>query len=101
MAESGHERDLDDLRVDLGRRVRAARTLSGKKVPELAHDLGWRTERVYRTEQGKSFPDAFELARIAEATGQPIDFFYEGITSPAAEAEVLTHSDPRSQEERP
>lgn len=86
-----------DLQAELGRRVRAARALSGKKVREVAAELGWSDEKLYRLERGAQVPDALELAAIAGATGQPIDFFLPPITSEAAEGDVLTHNDLASQ----
>jgi len=80
-----HRSDLTvethDLASELATRIRAARVLSRKKVPELAQEIGWSVKRLYRVERGDSAPSAVELAAIAEATGQPLDFFY-GNTSP-------------------
>lgn len=58
----------------LARRLKAARALSGKKVRELADELGWSDEKLYRLERGDQVPDALELAAIAAATGQPVVF---------------------------
>lgn len=88
-----------DMATDLARRLRAARVLSGKKVPELAKELrgiageqaSWSPEKVYKLEQGRQIPDALELADFARATGQSLDFFY-GTTSPAATDERGTLS---------
>jgi transcriptional regulator with XRE-family HTH domain len=91
---SGYQRDLA---VDLARRLRAARTLSGKKAPELAHDLGWSTQKIYRFEQGRQVPDVLELREIAEATGQNVDFFL-GTSESQGEGAVLTQAATASQE---
>ncbi len=71
-----------DLSVDLARRVRAARVLSGKKAPELARACGWSVEKLYKIEQGRQVPDALELVSLAVETGQSVEFFY-GISSPS------------------
>lgn len=63
-----------DLSIDLARRIKAARALSGKKVHELALELGWSDEKLYRLERGVQVPDAFELAAIAATTEQSVDF---------------------------
>ena len=70
-----------DLSVVLARRLKAARALSGKKVRELANELGWSDEKLYRFERGQSIPDALDLAAIASATGQSMEFLFLGITS--------------------
>jgi transcriptional regulator with XRE-family HTH domain len=67
-----------DLAADLARRVRAARTLSGKKAPELARECGWQTDKLYRIEQGRQEPLALDILALAQATGQSIEFFYFG-----------------------
>ena len=89
--------DQDLLSTVLARRLRAARHLSGRKVPELARDLGWSPEKIYKLEQGRQVPDALELAGFARATGQPIGFFFGGASSTAAEGEVLTQAGAASQ----
>ena len=71
-----------DLEHDLGRRLRAARYLSGKKVEELAREAGWSKEKVYRLEQGRQVPDALELKAIAELTGQSLEFFFGSSPDP-------------------
>ena len=80
---------MADLLVDLGRRLRAARTLSGKKVPELARELGWSADKIYRLETGKQEPHALDLAAFARATRQELEFFL-GTTSDGAGHAVLT-----------
>jgi transcriptional regulator with XRE-family HTH domain len=94
MAETSH-----DLAIDLARRLRAARTLSGKKVSELAQDLGWSNQKIYRFEQGRQVPDVLELTEIAEATGQAVDFFLGGTPSPLGEGRVIQRGEQQSQEE--
>jgi transcriptional regulator with XRE-family HTH domain len=80
-----------DIQAVLARRLKAARALSGKKVRDLAGELGWSDEKLYRLERGTQIPDALELSEIAAATNQPLDFFL-GDASSAAEREgaVLT-----------
>lgn len=65
-----------DLQRELGRRVRAARALTGKKQADLADDLGWHPDKIGRIEGGKQVPDALELVALAEATGVAITFFF-------------------------
>lgn len=62
--------------VSLARRIRAARALSGKDVSELAHRVGISKRTWWRLEAGDREPTALELERIAEATSQPIAFFF-------------------------
>lgn len=62
--------------VSLARRLKAARILSGKDVPELAAEIGVSKRTYWRMERGDRLPDALELERVAAATGQPIDFFF-------------------------
>lgn len=87
-----------DLPTELARRLKAARALSGKKVRDLARELGWSDEKVYRLESGKQIPDALELSAIAAATNQSVDYFF-GKTTSSAEAEdaVLTRESDASQ----
>jgi transcriptional regulator with XRE-family HTH domain len=68
--------DLTERAVEFGQRLKASRNLSGKKVKELAQELGWDPHKVYRLEAGAQIPDALELADYAAATGVDIDFFY-------------------------
>jgi transcriptional regulator with XRE-family HTH domain len=83
------------FQADLARRLKAARALSGKKVRDVASELGWSDEKLYRFERADQIPDALELAEIAQATGQPIDFFFGGETSrPQDEGPVLQQSEP-------
>jgi transcriptional regulator with XRE-family HTH domain len=69
-----------DLTLALARRLKAARALSGKKVRELADELGWSQEKLYRFERGEQEPRALELAAIAGATGASAEFLL-GVTS--------------------
>jgi transcriptional regulator with XRE-family HTH domain len=62
------------LANDLARRLKAARVLSGKKVGEIASELDWSTQKLYRLESGSQVPDALELAAFAAATGQSVGF---------------------------
>lgn len=66
--------ETPDLTVELARRIKAARALTGKKVRELAGELGWSQDKLYKVERGDQVPDALELAAIADATGQPVGF---------------------------
>lgn len=83
------------FQADLARRLKAARALSGKKVRDVALELGYSDEKLYRFERGEQIPDALELAEIAHATGQPIHFFFGGETSlPQGEGAVLQQTRP-------
>lgn len=87
-----------DFQADLARRLKAARALSGKKVREVAREIGWSEEKLYRFERGEQVPDAIELAAIAGATAQPIGFFYGGETSqPRDQGAVITRGEAGSQ----
>lgn len=85
----GQPSDLD-LSSALARRLKAARALSGKKVRELADELDWSSEKVYRLERGDQLPDALELAAMAAATNQSVDFLLGGDASLAAGLETVT-----------
>jgi transcriptional regulator with XRE-family HTH domain len=80
----------DDLQAALARRLKAARTLSGKSVAELARELGWSGDKVYRFERGARLPDALEVAAIAVATSQSVEFLLLG--GPPREPEAGTVS---------
>jgi transcriptional regulator with XRE-family HTH domain len=75
--------------VTLARRVRAARALSGKEVAELAAEVGVSKRTYWRLEKGDREPTALELERIAEATGQSLDFFFGASSLSPAEAPNL------------
>ena len=81
--------NLDTPAEALARRLKAARALSGKKVRELADELGWADEKLYRLERGVQVPDALELAAIAARTGVAFDFFF-GTASPGNGASILS-----------
>lgn len=68
--------------------------LSGKKVPELSAEIGCSVKTLYRIERGQAVPDALDLAALAKATDQSVEFFYEGVTSPAAPNGAATISHP-------
>jgi transcriptional regulator with XRE-family HTH domain len=64
--------------VEVGRRIRAARVLSGKEVRELASEIGVSKRTMWSLERGERLPDLLEAERIANATGQTIEFLLGG-----------------------
>ena len=61
--------------IYIGQIVRAARSLAGLQVKELAKAIGITRERLGRIESGQSQPDIEEANAIATATGQDIKIF--------------------------
>lgn len=66
---------------------------------EAAQSLGWHPEKLYRLERGAQVPDALELAALAAAFEQPLDYFLGSTSysphagdSGADGARVLKHS---------
>jgi transcriptional regulator with XRE-family HTH domain len=61
--------------VDLGRRIRAARALSGLLAPELAQRLGVHPDTLRKYERGLRIPSADQLEALAAASNVPLEFF--------------------------
>lgn len=75
----------------LARRLKAARALSGKKLAQVAREVGIHERTLQRLERGDRPPTVPELEAIAEATGQSIEFFF-GASLAAVEGERGTVS---------
>lgn len=63
----------DKLR--LARRIRSARTGAGLSQERLADAIGTSRRHVIRWENAEHRPSPTYIARIAEATGEAVDFF--------------------------
>ena len=68
--------DLPSTRT-IGRRIRAARESAGRRISHLACVLKTSPERLYDLEEGRDRPQPAELAGLAQALNQPIDFFLD------------------------
>lgn len=78
--------------MELSRRLKAARALSGKKARELADEVGISKQKLYRLERGDQIPDVLELAAIAAATGQQVDYFIQGSSSSSEEQTISSET---------
>ena len=67
------------LADNINTRIRQARTSRGYSHDQLGHLIGGVSrQHLIKLEAGKHRPRASMLQRIAEATGQPIDWFLNG-----------------------
>jgi transcriptional regulator with XRE-family HTH domain len=70
------------LRKLIAERVKLARESAGYKNQEsLAEAIGLSRQAVSAIESGKSIPASDTLFLIAEATGQPLEFFYSAVST--------------------
>jgi transcriptional regulator with XRE-family HTH domain len=65
--------EAEQLRRELGRRVRAAREAHGWSQEELAETIGVGAEMLSRYERGVKFPSHVTLVRLARALGSSTD----------------------------
>lgn len=72
--------------ISLGRRIKAARTLSGLEQIELAELIGIGRASIGSWERGETQPNATQFVRIARATGMTIEWLAEGINDELAPA---------------
>lgn len=59
--------------ADLGRKIKAARNASGLSHDKLAEKVGTSRRHLIKLEHGMHRPGPEMLAKIAEATGQPLE----------------------------
>lgn len=71
----------DDELVSFGERVRLARERLRLKQEQLADLVGTDAGSVSRWERGKGYPQAPQLARLAGALGESIDYLVLGAPS--------------------
>lgn len=84
---AGSEHDEDEAAlIAFGKRVRAARKRLGMEQEELADMLGTDAGTISRWERGKGYPQAPQLARLAKALGDSVDYLLLGAPSPSAPA---------------
>lgn len=70
-----------------GRRLRQARYAHGWSQARLAREAGIRERQIIRMENEQHTPRADMVAAVANATGRPLDFFFEdGASRERAEA---------------
>lgn len=65
----------------MGSRYRAARQLLGLRQEDIARATGVTRQAVADWEKGVTEPSASKLVLLARATGQPLDWFAEGLGS--------------------
>ncbi|MBP2311486.1 helix-turn-helix transcriptional regulator [Azospirillum soli] len=79
----------DDLKLRIGRRVRALRERRGLTQEQLAEGIDRSVETVGNIERGQTLVAVDTLERIARFLGAPIsDFFDDGFTITPARADV-------------
>lgn len=66
----------------VGQRIRRRRRLLGQTQQVLAQAVGIRFQQVQKYESGANRVSASRLYEIAEALDVPVQYFYEGLTSP-------------------
>jgi transcriptional regulator with XRE-family HTH domain len=69
--------------AQVGSRVRIRRMLIGMSQEKLGDLLGLTFQQVQKYEKGVNRIGAGRLFEIARILGVPIDFFYDGVASPA------------------
>lgn len=73
--------------VHVGKRIRHRRWILGTTQQQLAEKVGIKFQQIQKYETGMNRVSASRLWDIATALGVSIDFFFEGIDGPVAEAE--------------
>lgn len=70
-------------------RIRKAREHAGLKQDELAQKLDTTRQTLGRWENGSHTPTEKNLQALAEATGVPLDWFYEETSNSSTEAGLI------------
>ncbi len=74
---------LNDSRLDtLGKGIRAARVIAGMTQADLSDAVGVSRSAVNEWEHDRSEPSASRMFLVAEATGQPLDWFSHCVVRP-------------------
>lgn len=68
----------DELKMDVGRRLRAAREAMGLTAKELCAAVGIQANRYSQWETGKNLLDPVVALQIAERYGISLDYLYRG-----------------------
>ncbi|MFS2113397.1 helix-turn-helix domain-containing protein [Herbaspirillum frisingense] len=77
---SQNDEDIDQVRIDLGLRLRQARDFVGLSQDEVATALGVSRPAVTNIESGQRKVEAIELNRLAILYGTTVDFLLTGRT---------------------
>jgi len=77
---------LDEIDINLGRRLRRRRRLLGLTQQELAHASGVRFQQIQKYECAANRMSAARLWQLAEVLEVPVSYFYEGLTRNQREA---------------
>ncbi len=64
--------------IEIGQRIREARQQRSLSQTAIARVIGTKYQQVQRLENGTNRLYALDLARIAAATQQPMEFFLKG-----------------------
>ncbi|MEI4486899.1 helix-turn-helix transcriptional regulator [Frigidibacter sp. MR17.14] len=75
--------------VHVGRRIRHRRWMIGMTQQQLAEKVGIRFQQIQKYETGMNRVSASRLWDIAEVTGVPISFFFEGLETSAEPVEAV------------
>lgn len=67
-----------DLKPDIGRRLKAARSIVFSSSAACARAFGIPANTWNNYESGKRYPDPVHLARFCDGTGFTMDFLYRG-----------------------
>src|SRR5258708_31123799 len=81
-----------DLASDIGRRLAAHRGQRGKRVAELAREVGVTPSLISQIERGQSRPSVSTLFAMAQALQVPVDAFFR---EPAADGPAAAEADPQ------
>lgn len=76
---SGASMNEDDVNLHLGRRIRRRRRMLGLTQSQLGGICGVGYQQIQKYETADSRIFAAQLWRVAEALGQPVSYFYEGL----------------------
>lgn len=71
-----------DQPVAVGHRIKAARDAAGMSQEQLADLIGVTRNTIYNLESESTKPKADTLYRIAQATGKPLDWFFQDPARP-------------------
>jgi transcriptional regulator with XRE-family HTH domain len=78
------KKQANPIDVQVGNRVRIRRMLIGMSQERLGDLLGLTFQQVQKYEKGVNRIGAGRLYEVSRILNVPVDFFYEGVSSPAA-----------------